>query len=99
VQVKAADREALAKAAGTFAVVEGRVLNVGARDYATFINFGRNYKQDFAVIVVKKHAAALEASHGLASLKNKRVRVRGIVEASGAPRLHLEEPLALEVLE
>jgi micrococcal nuclease len=98
-QIKATDLGALQKAAGKFAIVEGRILNVGARDYATFINFGKDYRQDFAVIVVKKHLAALEASRSLAALKGKRVRVRGILEASPAPRMHLEEPLALEVLE
>jgi micrococcal nuclease len=99
VQIMATDHEALLKASGKFAIIEGRVLNVGARDYASFINFGRDYKQDFAVIVVKKHIAAIEAQQALATLKGKRVRVRGIVEGASAPRLHLEEPLALEVLE
>ncbi len=42
--------------AGRFALIEGKILSVGARDYASFLNFGRDYKQDFAVIVLKKIA-------------------------------------------
>jgi hypothetical protein len=99
VQIETDDKEALQKLAGKFAIIEGKVLNVGARDYATFINFGKNYRQDFAVIVAKKSLASVEAKQALAALKGKRVRVRGIVEAGPAPRLHLEDPLALEVLE
>jgi hypothetical protein len=99
VAIKSTDVDRLQKAAGKFAIVEGAVLNIGARDYATFLNFGKNYRQDFAVIIVKKHVAALEASQPLASLKGKQVRVRGIIDGDTAPRMHLEEPLALEVME
>ena len=99
VQLAATDSEALKKAAGQFAVVEGKVLSVGERDYAIFLNFGKNYRQDFAVMVLKKHRAAFEAKQALTALQGKRVRVRGIMEAKAAPRLRLEEPEAMEVLE
>ena len=98
VEIKVIYKTALEQAVGRFAIVEGRVAGVGVRDYASFINFGFNYRQDFAAIIVKKHIAAFEAKHALATLKGKKLRIRGIVESS-PPRLHLEEPLALEVVE
>jgi endonuclease YncB( thermonuclease family) len=73
---------------GRFTVVEGKVLSVRQAGATTYLNFGRNWTRDFAVTVSRRMVAAFEAG-GLAlkSLENRRIRVRGWVEARGGPRI------------
>jgi hypothetical protein len=73
---------------GRFTVVEGKVLSVRQAGATTYLNFGRNWTRDFAVTVSRRMVAAFEAA-GLAlkSLENRRIRVRGWVEARGGPRI------------
>jgi endonuclease YncB( thermonuclease family) len=73
---------------GRFTVVEGTVLSVRQAGATTYLNFGRNWTRDFAVTISKRMVAAFEAA-GLAlkSLENRRIRVRGWVEARGGPRI------------
>ena len=67
---------------GRFTVVEGRVLSVHQSGAMTYLNFGRSWTRDFAVTIPRRALAAFTQA-GLAprSLENKRVRVRGWVEA------------------
>jgi endonuclease YncB( thermonuclease family) len=67
---------------GRFMVVEGRVLSVHQSGATTYLNFGRSWTRDFAVTISRRALAAF-AQAGLApkSLENKRIRVRGWVEA------------------
>jgi endonuclease YncB( thermonuclease family) len=73
---------------GRFTVVEGKVLSVRQAGATTYLNFGRNWTRDFAVTISKRMVASFEAA-GLAlkSLENRRIRVRGWVEARGGPRI------------
>jgi endonuclease YncB( thermonuclease family) len=73
---------------GRFTVVEGKVLSVRQAGATTYLNFGRNWTRDFAVTISRRMVAAFEAA-GLAlkSLENRRIRVRGWVEARGGPRI------------
>ncbi|WP_246801759.1 thermonuclease family protein [Bradyrhizobium genosp. L] len=75
---------------GRFAVVEGRVLSVRQAGSTTYLNFGRNWTQDFAATISRRIVPAFEAA-GLApkSLENRRIRVRGWVEARRGPRIEL----------
>jgi len=67
---------------GRFTVVEGKVLSVHQSGATTYLNFGRSWTRDFAVTIPKRALAAF-AQAGLPpkSLENKRIRVRGWVEA------------------
>ena len=67
---------------GRFTVVDGKVLSVHQSGATTYLNFGRSWTRDFAVTIPKRALAAF-AQAGLApkSLENKRIRVRGWVEA------------------
>jgi len=67
---------------GRFTVVEGKVLSVHQSGATTYLNFGRSWTRDFAVTIPRRALAAF-AQAGLApkSLENKRIRVRGWVEA------------------
>jgi endonuclease YncB( thermonuclease family) len=73
---------------GRFTVVEGKVLSVRQAGATTYLNFGRNWTRDFAVTISRRMLAAFEAAGiVLKSLENRRVRVRGWVEARGGPRI------------
>lgn len=75
---------------GRFTLVEGRVLSVRQAGATTYLNFGRNWTRDFAVTISRRAAAAHAAAGiGLKSLENKRIRVRGWVEARGGPRIEV----------
>lgn len=84
---------------GRFTVVEGRVLSVRQAGATTYLNFGRNWTQDFAAIISRRIVPAFEAA-GLApkSLENQRIRVRGWVEARRGPRIELLRVGQIEVL-
>jgi hypothetical protein len=80
-------------------VVEGKVLSVRQAGATTYLNFGRNWTRDFAVTISRRMVAAFEAA-GLApkSLENRRIRVRGYVEARGGPRIEMLRVGQIEVL-
>jgi hypothetical protein len=73
---------------GQFTVVEGKVLSVRQAGAVTYINFGRRWTRDFAVTISRRIMPAFEAAGiTLKSLENKRIRVRGFIEARGGPRI------------
>jgi endonuclease YncB( thermonuclease family) len=73
---------------GQFTVVEGKVRSVRQAGAVTYINFGRRWTRDFAVTISRRMVPAFEAAGiDLKSLENKRIRVRGWIEARGGPRL------------
>jgi len=73
---------------GQFTVVEGKVLSVRQAGSVTYINFGRRWTRDFAVTISRRMVPAFEAAGiDLKSLENKRIRVRGWIEARGGPRM------------
>jgi endonuclease YncB( thermonuclease family) len=73
---------------GQFTVVEGKVLSVRQAGATTYINFGRRWTRDFAVTISRRVMPTFEAAGlSLKSLENKRIRVRGWIEARGGPRI------------
>ena len=73
---------------GRFTVVEGKVLSVRQAGATTYLNFGRNWTRDFAVTISRRMMPAFAAAGlDLKSLENRRIRVRGWVEARGGPRI------------
>lgn len=75
---------------GRFTVVEGRVLSVRQAGATTYLNFGRNWTRDFAVTISRRMIGAFEATGlSLKSLENRRIRVRGWIEARSGPRIEV----------
>jgi endonuclease YncB( thermonuclease family) len=73
---------------GQFTVVEGKVLSVRQAGATTYVNFGRRWTRDFAVTISRRVWPAFEAAGiSVKSLENKRIRVRGWIEARGGPRI------------
>jgi len=84
---------------GRFTVVEGRVLSVRQAGATTYLNFGRNWTRGFAVTISRRMVPAFEAAGtGVKSLENRRIRVRGFVEARGGPRIELLRVGQIELL-
>ncbi len=84
---------------GRFTVIEGKVLSVRQAGATTYLNFGRNWTRDFAVIISRRVLPVFEAA-GIApkSLENRRIRVRGFVEARGGPRIEVFRAEQIELL-
>ena len=88
---------------GRFTVVEGKVLSVRQAGATTYLNFGHNWTRGFAVTISRRIMPVLEAS-GVAvkSLENRRIRVRGWVEAqrgtNSGPRIDVLQVAQIEIL-
>ena len=84
---------------GRFTVVEGKILSVRQAGATTYLNFGRNWTRDFAVTISRRMMPALEAAGlGPKSLENRRIRVRGYVEARTGPRIEVLRVGQIEML-
>jgi endonuclease YncB( thermonuclease family) len=84
---------------GRFLLVEGRVLSVRQAGATTYLNFGRRWTRDFAVTISRRNMPAVEsAGVALKSLENRRIRVRGWVEAHPGPRMEVVRAGQIEVL-
>lgn len=84
---------------GRFTVVEGKVLSVRQAGATTYLNFGRNWTRGFAVTISRRILPVFEAGGiVLKSLENRRIRVRGWVEAHGGPRIEALHVGQIEVI-
>jgi endonuclease YncB( thermonuclease family) len=84
---------------GRFTVVEGKVLSVRQSGATTYLNFGRSWTQGFAVTISRRVNTALESTgFAVKSLENRRIRVRGWVEARGGPRIEVFRVGQVELL-
>jgi endonuclease YncB( thermonuclease family) len=85
---------------GRFTVVEGRVLSVRQAGATTYLNFGRSWTRGFAATISRRMVTAFEAATGtgVKSFENRRIRVRGFVEARGGPRIELLRVGQVELL-
>ncbi|TBW40401.1 thermonuclease family protein [Siculibacillus lacustris] len=97
--VRAADDTDLAAIVGSYAVVEGRVVSIGHSGGRTFLNFGPDFRRDFAVVLNDKDLERLKVrGFDAASARGRRVRVRGVVDGRGAPRITVEVPEEIELV-
>jgi endonuclease YncB( thermonuclease family) len=84
---------------GRFTLVEGKVLSVRQAGATTYLNFGRNWTRDFAVTISRRVLPVFEAASVVPkSLENRRIRVRGFVEARGGPRIDVLRVEQIELL-
>jgi hypothetical protein len=81
-------------------LVEGRVVSVGRGNRLDFLNFGRNWRRDFTVMVDASASGGMaESELPIESLSGRRVLVRGVVEESGGPAMRLSDPSEIEILD
>ncbi|WP_156655636.1 thermonuclease family protein [Methylobacterium platani] len=90
----------LAALAGRFAVVEGRVRNVGERERRTYLNFAPFGTEGVTVTVSKRTwRIMLERGFSAVALRGRRVRARGIVELWRGPTLDVGAAEMIEMLD
>jgi len=94
------DDPSLLRRAGLYELVEGRVVSVGHGTSMTFIDFGRNYRSDLTILVLPAVSDALaRAGTPVDGLVNRRVLVRGIIEAADGPAIRLNDPAEIELVD
>lgn len=95
-----ADDLSLASRNGLYELVEGRVMSVGQGSRMVFVDFGRNVREDFTVMLTPGIADKMTAD-GVSpdDLAGRRVRVRGVIEESGGPAIRLSDPAELELID
>ncbi|MDY0008883.1 MAG: thermonuclease family protein [Bdellovibrionales bacterium] len=86
----------------SFQVYEGEVVSFAAKEHYTFINFGKNPKTDFTILVNQRKIPRFRTADGYAghapeSLIGKKIRVRGWVEENSGPMIELLFPEQLEL--
>ncbi len=89
----------LLKLDNRYELVEGRVLSakkVGSRIY---LNFGKNWRDDFT-IVIEKYGQKIFSKAGVNALdyQDALIRVRGWIEIRDGPRIEVTHPEQIEVL-
>jgi len=84
----------------TFQLVEGRVLAVARVGGRLYLNYGRDWKEDFTVIAERRAVRLLE-SEGFdwRRLEGRTIRVRGWVMWQNGPAIQLTHPEQIERLE
>lgn len=101
--VPATDLKALIDRAGSLAMAEGTVISVNKLKTLTFLNFSRRYSDSLSVMLTRRARQSFEqAGIRPESLKDKHVRVRGLLELSNgkkrSPRMRLRSPRFIEIL-
>ena len=91
----------LAAPAGSFQVVEGRVVNVASHDGRVFLDFSTDYRKGFSATIAPDDRKAFRGSDpALEDLTGHEIRLRGIVEGfNGRPEIALSNPRQIEVLQ
>jgi micrococcal nuclease len=87
--------------AGSFQLVEGKVVNVGAHDGRAFLDFQEDYRQGFSATVAPDDRKAFRnAGFAFEDLTGRHVRLRGVIEEfGGRPEIALSNPYQIEVLD
>lgn len=84
----------------TFQLVAGRVRAVATRRKVTYLNFGRNWRRDFTIVVTRGDRKRLrKAGMNLEALKGRRIRVRGWIEVKNGPMIRIRNRAELEILD
>ena len=94
------ETDALKALTGRYALVEGKVVSVNARPQRTYVNYGKYFTRDFSITVSRRQRAVLEkAGISLSALKDKTVRVRGIITGRLAPQVDVVSAAQIEIEE
>lgn len=99
-QLRYADRpEDLLTHIDDYELVEGRILSAKKAGSRIYLNFGRDWKEDFTIVIEKAGLRAFEKS-GIDPLdyEGALVRVRGWIENRDGPRINVTHPEQIEIL-
>jgi endonuclease YncB( thermonuclease family) len=90
----------LSAPAGSFQIVQGRIVNAASHDGRAFLDFSDDYRKGFSAIVAPEDRKAFRnAEFALEDLVGHQVRLRGIVENfNGRREMALSNPRQIEIL-
>lgn len=98
--IGATDAEALVRADGHFAIVEGRVRSVRSQGRTTYINFGAPQSGALTVTISDRDMATFrEVGLEPAAIRGHMLRVRGIVTTRRGPFIAAAIPEAITIAE
>jgi micrococcal nuclease len=84
---------------GTFQIVEGTVQTVAVRSSRGYLNFGRNWRTDFTVVIQPRDMKSFRAADiDPYSYANKTVRVHGWIDRLNGFEIEAASPAQIEVL-
>jgi endonuclease YncB( thermonuclease family) len=96
----AGDRAAFANLRSGMVLVEGVATSLGETASRFYLNFGPRRGSDFAITLPKRGANALEkAGIKVQDLVGRRLRVRGLLDATFGPQMELTDPDQLELID
>ena len=94
------DPDTVGQAMGRFAVVRGRVISASSSPERVYINFGRDWRQDFTIEIDHHDLAGFRRRHiDPVTLTGRMVEVRGWVESLNGPMIRVTFPEPLVALE
>lgn len=87
--------------AGTFQLVEGKIVNASVHDGRGFLDFQEDYRHGFSVTIAPEDRKAFRKDgFVLEDLVGRKVRLRGIIEEfGGRPEIALSNPYQIEILD
>lgn len=91
--------ETAEKAMGEFAIIEGRIENAASVRNDIYLNFGKDWKKDFTIMI--KPTMRKELSHrriNPLSLQGQVVRIRGWLRDYNGPLIELDVPEHMELI-
>jgi endonuclease YncB( thermonuclease family) len=95
--VVSAEAGDLVSRVGRWTVVEGRVRSIGRSGGHIWLNFGEDFRRDFAVVMDDKDLEGFRAAgFDAIAARGWTVRVRGVVIHRGGPRIAVEVPENIE---
>ena len=84
----------------TFQIVEGVVRGAAVVNKWGFLNFGKNYRDDFTAVVRRRDLGQFEkAGMDFEELRGKRVRVRGWLGNRNGPKIDVTHPEQIELVQ
>lgn len=93
-------RETVRGDIGTFQIVSGRILSATQSDGAVYLEFGRDWRRDFMVVISPDDVKTFKRM-GVDPMNygGKQVRVRGLIQARGGPVIAAGNPKQIELLQ
>jgi hypothetical protein len=97
--LKSAEPEKILKHRGELAYIQGEVIGIGETRSAYYLNFGRSWQKDLSVVVLKRHIKLFDAA-GLSprSLDRKHILIHGIVDGETGPKMEIQRPDQIEIV-
>jgi len=97
--IRSADADALSRDYGTFQIVEGTVLDAAKVRSRVYLNFGRDYRDDFTVAIDRQVWPLFAGdAQALLDLEGLTIRVRGWIKDFNGPLIDVTHPEQIEVI-